>query len=291
MSHSTRNVFGFVRMTRALSVNVRNFWVHSHFHVAAAAVILYDLYADWSGIQVLPNYGAFLFCATVAYYGFLRLHHIRSLRPSLRQWFRQHYKFVLFLVLSSFFCGIWSYFRLPVSMRLRLLIPGILALFYHLRPARTIISLRNTGMLKIGVISAVWAAIVTWVPMGDNFSLFWKLVWFMHAFLFVLLWTVPFDIRDLSLDEGDLKTIPLVFREKTFSRILVPWSLYMGLSIFLAFRFSVSAGIVFLAGGGMLLAAVYYARRFRHRYFFTAFWVEGIPVWMWLIRECLNYVG
>ena len=268
---------------------IRDFWVHAHFHVATAAVSLYALYAALTGSKINPLYAGWLFFVTVAYYTFLRLHHRKSLRECLAQWYASHRRLLWVLwLLSLLAAGIFFWF-LEKSIQWKIILTGLVAIFYHTdtRP-KSILSLRNTGILKILIISLVWASVVAWVPFSPSVSGINRVVLFMHAFLFVLLWTIPFDIRDLALDEGALKTIPLIFKEKTFRYVLLAGMIYWCVTFYLFRLFPGPEAGIFAAGGFLLMAAVYFSRFFGRQYFYTAFWVEGIPIWLYLIYNIIT---
>jgi len=260
------------------------FYVHAHFHVALAAVALYALYAHWYEREINKDYTLFLFFSTLFYYTLLRLMHLKSLRPCVARWYDEYGRWMIFLIFVSGGFSLAFFFRLPVNIRTKWMVTALLALFYQWDDKSVkSFSLRNLGKLKIAVISFVWSGVTFWAPLSAELDTFAALAGWIHAFLFVLLWTIPFDIRDLHLDDGSLKTLPMIFKEKTFYFILGLVTVYEVYTFYIIQFYSNRAGILFMIAGLMFLAAGYLARHRRENYYFSAFWVEGIPIWLWIV--------
>ncbi len=254
----------------------------SHLHVALAAVALYVLYAFWLGVVPDGFYLIFLFASTVLYYTFLRIIHLSEMRVCVARWFEMNLKRVLILDLFLSVVLVYAVFGLTYARLLKIFLVFIPAVMYHLNSQwGKVFSWRNIGWVKILVISLVWAAMTVWVPFSgtvDNDRL--SLVFF-HAVIFVLLWTLPFDIRDLSMDAVSLKTIPQVFKEKTLAVAFAVVSVYVLLTLYLEMKLGRTfLSLIFVMAGLLLLGAVALAPKKSEDYYFTAFWVEGIPVLM-----------
>ena len=262
---------------------LRDFWVYTHFHLASSALVLYILYAALFGKAIDWLYAIFLFLAVLTYYIFIRLLHRFSLHPALAQWYQKKTKLLLFLGLIVFIWATGMFFQFDNISRIKIIITTLIAFLYH-SDIRTssLLTLRNKGIAKIFLISFVWAMMIVGIPLCNGKNLIQEGLIFIHAFVFVLIWTIPFDIRDLSLDEGSLKTLPVIFKEKTFRYVLPIIGIYFLLNvIILIFEYvPVFPVIVFAFGGILLTAAIYFAKYFADNYFYTAFWVEGIPIWM-----------
>ncbi len=165
---------------------------------------------------------------------------------------------------------------------------------YHINPSkRVIVSLRNVGKIKIFIISMVWAGVVVGLPVGmfQDFDPK-KFLILVHAFLFVLIWTIPFDIRDFTLDSASLATIPQMFKNKTRTLILTLMLIFSVLNLLLILKFQVNflIGMLFLFSMPLLYFFACQSKK-RTDYFFTAFWVEGIPVWLWGVYELIRFIS
>jgi len=122
------------------------------------------------------------------------------------------------LVFSGFITVILAFFLLFTQVFL-LFLAALLSVFYAY-PAipykGSKRSLRQIPYLKIWVIVSVWVIVICFAPLCDlwlldNVDLSWSNFFFIiqqGAFIFSL--TIPFDIRDLNVDESDQKTIPMI---------------------------------------------------------------------------------
>jgi hypothetical protein len=271
---------------------IAGFYVHFHFHVAISAVALYVLYAlllnrtpDW-------DYTVFLFAATLGYYTFLRILHLGNLRPEIAELYGRYYKTAIALMFFSLLIAAYSVSGFEKETVYRLVPAVVMAMFYNLRINKTrIFGLRNIGILKILDISLVWSMLTVWVPFAGMVSEKLLVYVFVHTLLFVLLWTLPFDIRDLSLDASSMQTVPQIFNEKIIFVVLFLWIMYAALTLYFIDLFdNVLMSIAFLTAGTMSAIASFLSKRKRNAYYFTAFWVEGIPLWVLLVVWIIKFV-
>ena len=93
-----------------------------------------------------------------------------------------------------------------------LVLPGIMSLLYVLPILTKGRRLRDLNYLKIFVISIVWAMLTVALPSAKQLiglSSSTQSILFLERFLFIFAITLPFDIRDLSVDKlMEVKTIP-----------------------------------------------------------------------------------
>ncbi len=270
------------------------FYIYNHIHVGLSAVSLYMLYSLLTGQIPDSHYAVFLFSATVSYYTFLRLIHRNTLRFPLAKWYHDHYRLSLTVWILSTLTGFYLFSQFGRPLMTRLIIVGIPAILYNLRAnGKKIYSLRKIGLVKIFLISFVWAAMVVWVPFStkiSSFTLLAILTW--HAFFFVLLWTLPFDIRDLALDQTSLKTLPQIFKEKIKYIALLIWGVFSGLNVFLL-QFEIETKLVwaFILAASVLLWMTFRSEKYRDNYFFTAFWAESVPIFTLLLVWVVQYLN
>jgi len=257
-------------------------YVYTHVHTALAAVALYALYMWGISAPFDRRYALFLGASTFAYYNFLHLLHLPDLRPCVQQRLRRRAGWVGVSAWVAALVGLTAWWRSPYrSLWYAFVFPAVLALLYHNRPARALWpGLRPKGVFKVLSVPLVWAALAAGIPALATMDLPRAAFVFVHAFLFVLLWTVPFDMRDLALDKESMLTLPRIFKEKIFLAVVPLWLVYAVLTL-MVFRPYKESILLFEIGGLLLLGAVAAASRCNRRYFFTAFWVEGIPIWLW----------
>ena len=254
-------------------------WVLFQFHVSLALVSFYALITWSAAMDFSVSYACFLFVSGFTGYHLIRLVNLKHNRAFIREFYRKNAGLLLVLLAVSSICWFYEVKVSAPSMEYRLLLPFAIALLYSPGKFLPYIRLREIGFLKILLVATVWALLITWVPWGSRF-ITW--LWFPPVFFMVIMLIIPFDIRDLSMDPEALRTLPQVFREKTFwiafllGMILI---LYL-LSLYSCDRTDALSLTVWATGALLTLLAIKFAPRFSGDYYFPAFWVEGIPVFM-----------
>ena len=258
-----------------------SFYVFSNIHVALSTSCLVLL--TLKPYQLRDDRSVwFVFCGTVLAYNFIRAVQMERLYPSLSNWMRSSRGWLLALNAVALLGSI--YWALKFSwVELVFIIPFfLLTLFYVVPSSGSLRGLRNLPGFKLFLISAVWAGVTVLFPVWVNELSFDGKVWvvLVQRFLIVLAITIPFDIRDLQLDDPDLATLP--------QTIGVGKSKLLALGALLGFALLFFYGDFFQAwerwpglvtaavsGGFILKSGVYQSR------FYSGFWVEGIPM-LWL---------
>ena len=261
---------------KQLAVNIFKFYVFINFHVALSVVALYLIFNRETDI----NYTAFLFFSTVSGYNFIRLFNFKGNRFFIKKFLIKHKKLVLFSLFISSLLSIYYYFRLDTFSRLAL-IPFMLISFfynYHFKFA-PFMKLRNNGVVKIISVAVVWAGLTTLIPTLSNGHLSYEsILKFLWVFFYVILLTLSFDQRDLYIDETELKTIPQLYRSKLLYIYLI-LSVILGLlslCIFKEKELIISFFIITLSA-----FSGYRSNEYKS-YYYTAFWIEALPVF-WLL--------
>lgn len=140
-------------------------------------------------------------------------------------------------------------------------------------------NLRDIFSLKIFVIAIVWATVTVLLPavsceytINSTF-----IIEFIQRFIFVIVLTLPFDIRDVRFDTYQLGTIPQVVGIKK-SRVLGVVLLCLVLIIeFLKSPFLVDHAII-LTGISLLTAYLVMKSVVKQTKYYASFWVESIPI-------------
>lgn len=85
---------------------------------------------------------------------------------------------------------------------------SLILLHFHFQ--KNLHLLRNIPGLKLFLIAFSWAGITVLFPLIQNYMSIRITDWitFIQRFLFVLVITIPFDIRDINYDNNELKTLP-----------------------------------------------------------------------------------
>lgn len=184
----------------------------------------------------------------------------------------QHH-IIAYAVLAAL-AGAWFFWQLSFSVQVTLLIPCLIALAYVL-PIFKGRRLRDFPYLKIFLIAFSWAwitvvgPIIQWGGSIDTSVVF--MIVERSAFVFAI--TVPFDIRDLVLDqEGDVSTIPGRFgikRAKGIAYVALIISLLAVLSNGVGAFYSLTTTMALLLSTLVAGGLIYYSHSERHDYYFT----------------------
>ncbi|AUC15536.1 hypothetical protein BTO06_10455 [Tenacibaculum sp. SZ-18] len=263
--------------------SILEFYINSSIHVAMAVYSLVRITEMYFGLPYNESLNYFIFYGTITGYNFVKyagiakLHH-RSLTKNLR--------LIQIFSLFAFVLMIYYAVKLPVKILLFFTPFSLLTLFYAVPVFRRFsINLRSVATLKIIVIALVWTGVTYVIPINavnelENTKV---IVGFFQRFLFVVVLTLPFDIRDLRYDLKYLQTIPqLIGIERTKKVGFVLLAFTMVIEFFITpnhhFKF------VYLCVFVMLLFFLQRAKRNQTKYY-ASFWVEGLPIIWWLILQ------
>lgn len=230
----------------------------------------------------------FVFCSTLFVYNLYIIDyssfiHANSIRES---WISKNYKFVKTSLLISFFGIAYSFFFLNLSQLFFLIHLAALSLLYVLpiKLGRFRFSLRESSMLKIFILTYVWAAVTVVLPAIDIYKVYETstVIAFCERFIFILALAIPFDIRDYYTDrQNNIKTLPGmlgILGAKRLSIILLLSYILISFIIHSTGYISISR----LLSGAL---AIFFISRIREgmNETFYMFYIDGIMVFHFLI--------
>ncbi len=209
------------------------FLINSNIYISLAAVLLTVEAQIQLGMQ--PQWHPYLFIiffATMLEYNFHRLITLLTRKETLisekHTWLRNNIKSFYILMTISVIGFFIAFLFAKKQVVITLLPIGIITIFYSLPIFKTkakLFRLREISILKIFLISAVWALSTILLPViqaekhFDFANILWMLI---ERMLFVFAITIPFDIRDMQSDENaHLKTIPNLIGEKKAIQLAV----------------------------------------------------------------------
>ena len=255
------------------------FYLNSSLHIAFSVLSLSFITAQTFAIKCDKNLFLFLFCSSVLAYNFIKYFGIskfyyRSLTTRLKE--------IQLLSLFCFFGLIITFFELNNTTKLLVLCLGAVTFFYEI-PFERVASLRRVKGLKIYIIALVWAMTTVLLPLLEAVVEFEVSIFltFIQRFIFILVLMLPFEIRDLNNDDLRLSTIPQKIGITTSKRLGFLGLFFIFLLSFLLHDNSIdilNSTIVMVVTGMFLL--------FSHPkkpFYFTAFWVESVPVFWALL--------
>ncbi len=233
--------------------------------------------------SILP----FVFSATFFSYNFLRLIRYSNKKNEIPRLF--HQKAIAWMLLLSFCLTV--YFSMELSKQsLLLLLPAILITLlypYKWSLKNRFISLREIPTLKIFLIAFVWSLVSVGLVAAEHDILFTGEVMglFLTRFFFVLAITIPFDIRDLKLDNPAMKTIPQ--RYGVPQAKLISFTSLAVFEVFVFAQFIVFdlhySLLVALLLTSLCSAILIYKTNDSRTDFYYSFWMEGMSILMYLL--------
>lgn len=265
-----------------------SFYINSSIHVAFAVVALVAVTQLHFSLSFQRDLLFLVFFGTITGYNFVKyatlakLHH-GSLANNLKV-----------IQVFSLFCFLaFIYYALQISLNALVLafFLGVITLLYAVPVLKGEKNLRAIKGLKVHVISFIWAGVTVLMPLVTYRSLLDTdvVLEFVQRYLLVLVLLFPFEIRDLKYDKIHLRTIP--------QRIGVKRTRIYGLFLLLVFivaeflqNTSTTGSLSAVIVVALITAAVIIWSNENQPRYFTAFWVEGIPV-VWFLLLWILKIG
>lgn len=268
-----------------------HFYINSSIHVAIAVCSLVWVTLLKFHVGADLDFIYFIFFATISgynfvkYFGLAKFHH-----RSLASWL----KYIQLFSLLCFIGLIYFAIQLKVETLLYFLVLGLVTFLYAipLLPRHMLYkggNLREISGVKIYVIAFVWTSTTVIIPLiNENYSINNNvIIEAAQRYLFVIVATLPFEIRDMSYDSIKLSTIPQrigVFRTKFIGILLV---LLLFLLEFIKNDLWTNE-IIILGVVCFLLMFFLTNSRMKQSHFYSGFWVEGIPI-LWAVMTTANF--
>lgn len=251
-----------------------DFYLKTSIHIGFAVLALLQItkLELQTNCQIAINY--FVFLGTILAYNFLKYYSAYSFKTlTIKRNFD-----VILVSFIAFLGTVFTYFYLFVPVQLAVLQIVIVVLLYPF--------LRKFGFIKMFVVSFCVTFTTVYLP-----AIYLKetpenlYILLIQRFLIVICLLIPFEILDSKTDEKQLKTLPQLFgipATKFFGIILL--ILFLVLS-FIGFRKEkMVIDVIISVATGLFIA---FSNINRNRYY-TAFWVESMPVF-WLLIYLLIY--
>ncbi|PHQ55874.1 MAG: hypothetical protein COC16_04330 [Lutibacter sp.] len=269
---------------------ILNFYIFSNIHVSIAGFCLTKITLFKFGIvdNLTPFFVLF---SIIISYNFIRFFEIKKERLNwFKKWFFEYrYLLLILSILSILGLGYIIFFTKFNFNSFVILFPFAFMTFFYVLPLFKIgnieVSFRNFPSIKIISIALAWAGITVFFPLFDAGYEFTSSVYieFIQRFLILISITIPFDIRDVSVDPRSLKTLPQLVGVG-ISKIIG----YLLLLVVVLLEFYMSnvlktSSYILIAIALITMLFLAFSTLKRNRYY-TSFWVEAIPIlWFTLI--------
>ena len=256
-----------------------NFYIKSSFHLGICVICLYLVNVLKHDIEVDYLIITFLFSSTIIVYNFIKygynLQNYSTAKNSVL-------KMIQFL---SFFCGfalIYTLFFLKFYTLLFGTFLFFICILYVFPMGNSKLNFRNLSKVKLFLVAFCWSASTVFLPLIENGlnNYYFTLIFSFQIFFLVIIYTIPFEIRDLHKDSIELQTIPQIFGIKKSKNICYYLIIVFSLLSFINSGF----GANFLSDvilSIILFFIVYITKKNQSKYF-SSFWVESVPIY-WLL--------
>lgn len=257
------------------------FYVYSNLHVSLSVVCL-TLISGNLFHQNVTLEACFLGCSTFVAYHFTRyMNRLKYGKKHLLDSFSNQYKKgILLLIFLAFSVCTLLMFYLEYAQVVRLVPFGILTILYgvsFIKIKKKRYSIRYIPGLKIFIIAITWAGVVVFFSL--EFSLL-SFSYFVQLFLWVVVLTIPFDIRDVTFDEGHIKTLPVILgikKTKILGTFLLMCFLILHYVNFQAYQFTT------MLLSSIILCVLVWKSTHKQSVYYASFWIEGIPIICFLL--------
>jgi len=264
-----------------------DFYIFSNIHVGIATACLVLVSTNNIATASISYSSYFVFFSTVLAYHFIRIfENCECTLKAVYTYLKQQPKEILIVTFFALFGTLFFGFLIGFS-KFWIILPVIFITFWYAVPLFNYkgkrISLRNYPTVKMLSIAFVWAVITVLFPLQESISNSQVWLEFVQRFFLVMALVIPFDIRDLQTDDTHIQTLPQkigVAKAKLVAAIYI--ILFFALSIVKAY-FDKSILIPELLVFIISLFFIAKSTEEKSRYF-TAFWLESIPIlWFGLL--------
>jgi len=260
-----------------------NFYIDSSIHVSLSVCCLQAMIMIKYCSSINNNLLYFTFFSSLLAYNF-----IKYFKFVIDNYNNISYKIKVIIVISvfSFLSAFFFTFYLSLYEIVLVSFAGIITFLYAI-PTFLIsnYNLRATKGLKIYLVALVWTLITVLLPLQfyKDLGLLFILLIFIQIFIYVLIVIIPFEIRDIDIDDTRLSTIPQkigIRNTKILGFIMI---LFFLLIEFLKIKLNVIDNLsldIFIISFLMIFLIINSKKR--QSKFYSSFWVEGIPI-LWVL--------
>lgn len=193
--------------------------VYSNIWISIGAVSFALTGAILLKFQLSIQLTIFIFSTTLFTYNFQRLvkvsdSNVQQISGPRADWIKKHLYLVYAITLLGFIGGIitgWAFF---IDYYWLFIIVGFFSFFYVWKLPILKANIRSLPAIKIFVLAATWiiaTQIIPYLLLSDSALTFNVSLIFIASFFFIISISIPFDIRDIEIDDKKLKTIPQLF--------------------------------------------------------------------------------
>lgn len=194
--------------------HITNFYLYSSLHIGICSVYLYLFTISRFDLRVDYKYLLFTLSSTIFVYSIHRLIGINKVKKfahkgrfAIIEKFRSH---ILIYAIISFISCCYLFINFEFSRVILVSGAGVISILYTIPIFGKAMRLRDFSFIKIFLIAIVWSYVTGVVPMYEQgVPIMTSIIYFFEIIFFFIAITIPFDIRDYSVDSSNkVQTIP-----------------------------------------------------------------------------------
>jgi hypothetical protein len=260
-----------------------NFYIDSSVHVSLAVCCLQAIIMIKYCSIINNSLLYFTFFSSLLAYNL-----IKYSKYIIDNYYNISYKLKIIAVISIFslFLSLFFAFSLSLYEIILVLFAGMITLLYAI-PIFLVTNnnLRAVKGLKIYLVALVWTIITVLSPLEyyRDFGLLFILITFIQIFIYVLIAIIPFEIRDIDIDDKRLSTIPQKIGVKNTKVLGILMILFLVLFELLKIELNTINNLsldVFIVSFIMIFLIIN-SKKGQSK-FYSSFWVEGVPI-LWVL--------
>lgn len=260
-----------------------DFYINSSIHVALAAYALawvtlkeFNLNYDEATLYVV-------FWGTITGYNFVKYYGIT------KWYFRRLTTYLKIIQVFFVICFLLLFYyvvQLNTDSLLILAVSGSVTFLYAiplLSKYSKLENLRQINGLKIYIIALVWTCVTVMLPLVNaNCNLDYNVfIVAVQRFIYIIVLMIPFEIRDLELDNSQLGTLPQKIGSKVAKLLGIVLVVFFFLTEFL--KVSIRPDQVFIVFTISLITILFVVfSKVKQSKYYASFWVESLPI-VWLL--------
>ena len=271
-----------VRQLKQLLFKIFKFYILSNLHVAFSLLALYSIFNK----NIDNYYAVFLVSSTVLSYNMIRFFSFKTNRFFVKKFVVKYKFWFIGIIVLSTIISFYTFINFTIIIKL-LLIPFFgLTLFYNLSfKFLPFDNLRKNGIVKIIIVALVWSGLLVFIPQflsiyhsGNYLNTCLACIF---VFVYVLMLTMSFDQRDLLIDNINLRTLP-----QLYSRYLIYFYVVFNTILTLiayAYTQNILEFVIYIIIINLSTFLCYQSTEQKH-FYYTAFWIEGLPIFWYIIQ-------
>lgn len=272
-----------------LAGRIFEFYLDSSIHVAIAVFSLLQITTFFIKLREFDHLSYFIFFATISSYNFIKYGVEAEKYLLVTNSYHRGIQLFSFATLAmALYHGYFLSIHTWLGIAMLMVLTGGYALPIFPRGKQ----LRSLGLLKITLVSIIWAGTTVLLPVISVSAPFtWDVtIETLQRIILVVVLLIPFEIRDLPYDDVQLRTLP-----QRFGLVKTKKIGHLASLLFFSLTFlKTDATRLEIFGKGILmvflLLIVSFTKKEQSRYY-ASFWVESIPIFWWFVLWVLSSIA